>query len=463
MADWLAACNTSVTRASGSGAAAAAVNYGIGSLLVGAPADVHTSALASDAFQQIALFVIVDLVSLFYFLLWRRLAAPQRTKVWNLLPRFLALVIFGCTCGSIAFAMRMEATALYFQSNANDRTDKSKFELKGKLYQLAAGYLIVESVEVLCLSLAKLFVLDRLRELILLGMQRQLAAAGHPDCWYSERRLAVLGRRIVLSVAVLGLLGVAMNIAGATYAFQAARYMSQAALACDTNGTTTASSSALSDQSALFFGYAFNFFAVQLVLEVLMWILIVTAFTCVGPLCIIILRRAQAFLSLKIQTHERRENSPAGNEMLLLRSVAQSASSQRTRILISCVTVGLSFLPRIGYDIFYAWANQNSEYNVSCSICGPCQSVQWLATNWLFYTPEFIYIVITISSPIPLAVSLWAMISASDLRLLLARPSLATDRIETGAAFARQHLNIDLPLQAPVPRVQGGETSLPSI
>ena len=426
----------------------------------------YASVFATDAPQQIALFFLVDVVSLIYFLLWRRLATPQRRKVWNLLPRFLALIIIGCTFGIIAFTMRMQATALYFQSNGDGRSDRSKFELKSKLYQLAAGYLIVEAVEVLCLSVAKLFVLDRLRELILIGTQRLLAAADHPDCWYSERRLKKLGRRIVFSVAFLGLLGVIMNITGAAYAVQAGLYMSQAALACDFSGATTAAADALAVDSAVSFGFAFSFFAAQLLLEVLMWIVIIAAFACVGPLCIFILRRAHSFVSLKMQAHERRADAPAGNEQLLLRSVAQSASSQHRRIVISCVTVGLSFVPRIGYDIFYAWANQGSVYNGNCSICGPCQSVQWLATNWLFYTPEFNYSVIALSSPIPLAVSLWAMISVSDLRLLLARPSLLNDRIETGAFFARQRLNIDFPLQMPAQPVVGStvsEFSIPAV
>jgi len=61
---------------------------------------------------------------------------------------------------------------------------------------------------------------------------------------------------------------------------------------------------------------------------------------------------------------------------------------------------------------------------------------------------------------------LWAMISVSYLRLLLARPSLLNDRIETGASFARQRLNIDFPLQMPAQPVVGStvsEVSIPAV
>ena len=49
---------------------------------------------------------------------------------------------------------------------------------------------------------------------------------------------------------------------------------------------------------------------------------------------------------------------------------------------------------------------------MACTICGPCQSLPYLIKTWLIYTPEFQPIIVALSSPLPLVVSLWIITQA---------------------------------------------------
>ena len=106
----------------------------------------------------------------------------------------------------------------------------------------------------------------------------------------------------------------------------------------------------------------------------------------------------------------------------LLRSTLAEATAQRRRFVGACSIVLLTFLLRASFDLLNAYANVNNQRNPLCGLCDPCQSDQFLINVWLNFTPEFQAIVVALSSPLPLVVSLWLMMTKED-RMLLVFPA----------------------------------------
>ena len=105
----------------------------------------------------------------------------------------------------------------------------------------------------------------------------------------------------------------------------------------------------------------------------------------------------------------------------LLKSTLAAATAQRRRFVGACSIVLLTFLLRASFDLLNAYSNVNSLPNSSplCGLCDPCQSDRYLINTWINYTPEFRTIVVALSSPLPLVVSLWLMMTKEDRMLLL--------------------------------------------
>ena len=97
-----------------------------------------------------------------------------------------------------------------------------------------------------------------------------------------------------------------------------------------------------------------------------------------------------------------------------------------------------------------AYDSFNTSRNPDCDICDPCQTDAYLIRTWITYTPEFHAIVVTLSSPLPLVVSLWLMMTKEERAQLLSTQSrtdpdeLCLNTVERRSAEARQHMAIDL-------------------
>jgi len=59
-----------------------------------------------------------------------------------------------------------------------------------------------------------------------------------------------------------------------------------------------------------------------------------------------------------------------------------------------------------------SYASVNMSRDTTCCECCPCQTQQYLVSRWLIYTPQLQPIVVALSSPLPLAVSLWLVAAA---------------------------------------------------
>ena len=133
----------------------------------------------------------------------------------------------------------------------------------------------------------------------------------------------------------------------------------------------------------------------------------------------------------------------------LLRITLAAATAQRRRFVAACVIVLLAFFIRASFDLLNAYANVNSSQNSCGSQCDPCQSDQWLIMTWLGYTPEFQATAVALSSPLPLVVSLWLMMTKED-RLQLVSPAtkeherLLPDQNQNRVLASRKNMAIDL-------------------
>ena len=131
----------------------------------------------------------------------------------------------------------------------------------------------------------------------------------------------------------------------------------------------------------------------------------------------------------------------------LLRSTLAEATAQRRRFVGACSIVLFTFLLRASFDLLNAYSAFNNQHNPLCGPCDPCQSDRHLIRVWLQYTPEFQAIVVALSSPLPLVVSLWLMMTKEDRMLLVfpaanehAHPLLEQNMV----AASRQNMAIDL-------------------
>jgi hypothetical protein len=231
------------------------------------------------------------------------------------------------------------------------------------------------------------------------------------------------------------------------YFVKVAGVYDQAAAACDAQGKDTNSSMALNNDAKNFNAILDDAVAVQSVLEAIVLVVMCAAYMVFIPVCVSMFGRAECRLIRILGQIEYKldhsvvllpaqynpqaaHGAAAGAEIRmrcdkakeLLRSTLAEATAQRRRFVGACSIVLLTFLLRASFDFLYAHANANIQYNPLCSPCDPCQSDRYLINVWLDYTPEFQVVVVALSSPLPLVVSLWLMMTKED-RMLLVVPA----------------------------------------
>jgi hypothetical protein len=106
------------------------------------------------------------------------------------------------------------------------------------------------------------------------------------------------------------------------------------------------------------------------------------------------------------------------NAARIVEDTMQAAAAQRRRLTAACLIVLITFPARAAFDLLQAYAFFNDPLNSACRQCDPCQSTPFLINIWLNYTPEFQPIVVAVSSPLPLTLSIW-LLTKSVLRVRL--------------------------------------------
>ncbi len=372
--------------------------------------------------------------------------------MWVQLGWFSGLVCAGSVAGAIAWGAFMPALALYYEGSAPNVTAQQGYALQASSYRLGAVYDILYPVEFLCLIMAKVLLLDRLSSHASHNYNSQ---EWHPDdgvgacrC-IGEYALEKLHRAISKAVALASVAGLLALVVSAAYNVKAAGVRDQAAAACDAQGNDTNLSIVLFNDALNFDNISDDAVAVQAVLEAIVLVVMSAAYMVFIPVCVSMFGRAERRLirilgqieykldrtSVQLPAEynpQAAHGAAAGAEIRmrcdeakeLLRSTLAEATAQRRRFVAACSIVLLTFFLRASFDLLHAYSNVDVTQNSDplCGLCDPCQSDRFLILIWLLYTPEFQANVVALSSPLPLVVSLWLMMTKED-RMLLVFPA----------------------------------------
>jgi hypothetical protein len=327
---------------------------------------------------------------------WLQLGGEGRQLVWRLYGWFSALMMCGSCVGAVTWAAWMQRIVGQFTAGANPSTLSlsQRYLMFSVSTRWEVVFRVTYPIEFLCLSVAKLMVLDRLSD---------FAAAG------GETKRWVMGGRIVMAAVVLGnTVGLAANIAAAVYYQKTAETVSAA------SGFFAANSTALGLEYQLS-GTTLNKLAhsiasVQSFFEVAVLLLIVAAFLAVGIACA---RRVSSRL------------------LALSADSAAMADTRTLRLQIVVVTgfIFATFLLRSVVSTMLAVASQLQDSDNVCPghltdfsrYCKSCYNVFTHVWLWNTFTPEFLPVVVLISSPLALLVALWGMTSKLTLQLMRSR------------------------------------------
>jgi hypothetical protein len=252
--------------------------------------------------------------------------------------------------------------------NPNEADQESLQALTVRWYSI---YLVMHAIEFLCLSAAKLMVLDRM----------SVFAAPQAEGSAAQRRWTAAGRVVMAAVVLGNAVGLAASVASAVH------YQEDQ-----------------SDNSAY---YAVS---VQSFCEVAVLLLIVLAFVVVGVLS------------------ARRVSS-----MLLAVGAASSAAATgralRLQMAGTTAFVFVAFLLRSVLATLLAVAQKLRDFHRDLDVACPgidkstycdatCYNQYTHILGWMFYTPEFQSTITLISSPVALLVALWGMTSKATLQLM---------------------------------------------
>jgi len=324
------------------------------------------------------------------FLRWWRMTKEDRPRVWQLYGWFSGLMCLGSVFGAVTWAAWMMVLALIFsvqvQVPAGDNVQSQALFARFAFWNSA--FCITYAIEFLCLSVAKLLVLDRMADFAV------------PKGDGMSRRLAV-GGRVVMAVVVVGnVVGVCANVAAAVFFKKAGDFYSAASAAYAANMTDAGNNMSTSAGNSLQVANDAN--SAQSFCEVAVLLIIIVAFAVVG---IAGARRVSSALANVNDQH-----------------VEATGRQLRRQIVGTAAFVFVTFLLRAAFSIMNALANGLQNNGAACAANGlnlcdsSCYNLYAIMQAWLQFTPEFQLSVVLISSPLALLVALWGMTSKQTLQ-----------------------------------------------
>ena len=334
--------------------------------------------------------------------LWWRMDEEGRRRVWSLYGWFCGLMVCGSCFGAVTWAARM--MSLENQFNGNDAVLRRDFvqgdSMIARAHSWAAVFLVMYAIEFLCLSAARLMVLDRMSDF----------AAGQDEV---ARKRWAAGGRMVMAVVVLGnAVGLAANVAAAVHVQRAAEAASTASALFAANSTQLARESVSLSQTEL--QLAGSIAAVQPFCEVAVLLLIVAAFVVAGVAC------ARVIRSRLLAVDASSVPAAVGNYVHFV------GGELRRRMVVTTVVVFVAFVVRSVQSTMLAVSRQlqdGADGLRRCpgvtTPCDPsCFNVFTHITQWAARTPEFQVTIVLVSSPLTLLVALWGMTSKQTLHAM---------------------------------------------
>ena len=264
-------------------------------------------------------------------------------------------------------------------------------------YSWTAVFFVMYAIEFLCLSAARLMVLDRM----------SYFAAGQDEV---TRKRWAAGGRMVMAVVVLGnAVGLAANVAAAVHVQRAAEASSTASALFAANSTQLARQSVLLSQTEV--QLSLSIAAVQSFCEVAVLLLIVAAFVVAGVAC------ARVIRSRLLAVDAASVPAAVGNYVHFV------GGELRRRMVVMTVVVFVAFVVRSVQSTMFAVARQLQDTSRRCpgvtGFCDPsCHNEFTHIQQWAVRTPEFHATIVLISSPVALLVALWGVTSRYTLQLM---------------------------------------------
>ena len=299
--------------------------------------------------------------------------------MWRLYGWYSGLMLFGSCVGVVTWLAWMQYMALDFTSMRDGNLTRSQ---KASMYSHAMRWMVAfrvaYTIEFLCLTVAKLIVLDRMSDFVEGG--------------WKSRRWAV-SRWIVVACVIAGnVTGLACNIAAAARYRRVADLI--AAASADYAVGNLASAIQNENEGREELERANVISSVQQFCEVAVLLLIVLSFAVVGAACARLIRSVLAGLNAADQ------------------AVAVGQQLRRQIVGVSAM-VFVTFIIRSVYSTLYAVAyklqdiSKISIYSNGCD--SSCANAYTQIALWMLYTPELQMIVVLASKPLPLLVALWGM------------------------------------------------------
>ncbi len=302
--------------------------------------------------------------------------------MWRLYGWFTGLMMCGSCVGVVTWAAWMQVLVNEYIGNKDPSLSLSqRFFFWSVSDRWSSVFKVTYAIDFLCLSVAKLTVLDRLSDFAV--------GASLAKHWVTG------WRTVLVAVVTANLVGVAGNVAAAVHYYLRADLLMSVSFDLAADNFTIANSKF--DQVADELQHALAISSIQAFCEVAVLLLIVLSFAVVGVACA---RRISSAFS----------RVDAADVILI------AGKQLRRQIVYTTFTIFVTFFTRSVYSTISAIANSLQDFsNISrkcpgTSTCDDiCFNVFTHITFWMLRTPEFQLINVLVSKPMPLLVALWGM------------------------------------------------------
>ena len=371
--------------------------------------------------MQVVSFAVTALYSGMWFL---RFVAKERMGLQ--LGWFSGIVCVGSIGGAVAWGSFMQSNALYYEATAPNVTRQQHYTLLAASNQWYVRGVISYSAEFVCFIISKLLLLGRLANNAAQSSQAEVTEmSGVRKRWLttvSGRALPRTYRVMAIAVVVGSVVDMLANFVSGAFEAQTAIFNIKAAAACNASGEDTIQSLGFFNSSILSDSAADTAQSVQFIGEAFTLLLITISYVCVVSWSLVLFRMVErtGLRALKASVCHATSHQVESRFEGIVADTVQAAVEHRRRLTAACLIVLIFFPARAVYDLLFAYSSFDAPLNPACGICDPCQSDQYLIAQVLLYSPEFQPIVIVLSSPLSLSLSLFLITKAHERAQLIA-------------------------------------------
>ena len=361
--------------------------------------------------MQVVSFIVAALYSGIRCWRWVRSAGDER-MMWGQLGLFSGMVCLGSVAGAVAWSAAMQKNSFFYEASAPGVTRQQTYMRFASTLRFGAVLLILNGFEFLFLIISKLMLLGWLVENATQSSQENVEGmSGVRRRWLNGRALPFVYRMMTGGVVVGCVLGLVADAAAGAYLVKEAVLFDQAAASCDAAGNESNASLTFNNAASAVATEAATSQSVQAGSEALTLLLVCIAYFVIVSWSVAIFRIVErvAGHALVFTVDPVNVQQPDDNAARIVADTMKAAAQHRRRLTAACVIVLITFPARAAFNLLLAYAAFDDSYNTSCGPCDPCQTTPFLISAWLDYTPQFQPIVVAVSSPLPLMLSIWLL------------------------------------------------------